>query len=234
MRRIAVLAALAALLLAASTAQAQGTVFGAEVHGSFNTYAMKHVNDELDAFNATDATANFDNITNGFTGGINLRLWANTNWLFTAGWEPLFGNSESAVADADELGNPGNIKIDTNAQSLQIGASYFFPSESTGKFGIGAGLGWYLANGEREMSPTGLAASTEEVKGSGVGFHFLGQGEWAVSPGFAVTGAAGYRIAKVEKLEVDGIEDPDLDIDYSGFMGRVGLSFYLPSGGGDY
>jgi hypothetical protein len=58
-------------------------------------------------------------------------------------------------------------------------------------------------------------------------------GEWTVSPGFAITTTAGYRYAKITnaKLKHAGVEtELGDDVDYSGFIGRVGLAFYLPSG----
>jgi hypothetical protein len=57
----------------------------------------------------------------------------------------------------------------------------------------------------------------------------MGHGEWTVSPGFAITAGAGYRFADVE---VDDVT-PEVTVDYSGFMGRVGLAFYLPTGSGN-
>jgi len=233
MKRLGVLAAFAAILMTASAVHAEQMKFGAEVFGAFNTYSMEKVNDDLDAFNATGG-ASFDNITNGFTGGLGVRLWANPNWLLTAGWEPLFSETKSSVPDADGLGNPGEVRLNLNGNSVQAGAAYFFPPQGSARYGIGAGVGYYFLSGEYEEAVTGGASLTEKIKGNTVGFHFLGMGEWTVSPGFGITAAGGYRIAKVDKPEIGGVEDPDAEADYSGFMGRVGLSFYLPSGSSDY
>jgi hypothetical protein len=72
--------------------------------------------------------------------------------------------------------------------------------------------------------------TTIELEGSTVGFHFLGMGEWTVSPGFGVLAEAGYRIAKISDTQLDGeSNDPEFETDYSGFTGRAGLVFYLPT-----
>ena len=67
-----------------------------------------------------------------------------------------------------------------------------------------------------------------DIGGSTVGFHFLGLTEWTPSPGFGVTGAIGYRVAKIDETEFDGVKDPNSETDYSGLMLRAGLAFYLP------
>jgi len=46
-----------------------------------------------------------------------------------------------------------------------------------------------------------------------------------VSPGFAITGGAGYRTANVD---IDN-SSTGATVDYSGFIGRVGLAVYVPS-----
>jgi hypothetical protein len=109
-----------------------------------------------------------------------------------------------------------------------VTGAYFFPSASNGKYGIGAGLGYYSNSGKLESA----SSPDVDITGSGVGFHFVGLGEWTVSPGFSVTSTAGYRVAKLTSNELsDGTTtvDSPYDNDYSGFMGRVGLAFYLPT-----
>jgi hypothetical protein len=72
---------------------------------------------------------------------------------------------------------------------------------------------------------------TAKLSGSGVGFHANALAEWTVSPGFGVTAAAGYRMAKVTDTKLNDVSlDPKFETDYSGFIGRAGLVFYLPSG----
>ena len=50
-----------------------------------------------------------------------------------------------------------------------------------------------------------------------------------MSPGFAVTGTVGYRLAKIDDTKLQGqSSEPKVETDYSGFLGRVGLAFYFP------
>jgi hypothetical protein len=206
-----VLAVLFALAIAVPS-MASAATFGGEVFGAFNSYAMGDVNDALDASNQGSGT-NFDEISGSFTGGLNLKMWANPNWMLSAGWEPLFGKSQDDASD---------VTLDVKGNSFQFTTGYFWPSTSKAKYGMAAGLGYYSLNGESDDPANPPAV---EIKGSGVGFHFMGMGEWEMSPGFAVNAGAGYRVADVS------IDDSTTDstVDYSGFMGRVGLSFYMPS-----
>jgi hypothetical protein len=155
-------------------------------------------------------------MTNGFTGGLDVRVWATQSWMFSAGWEPLFVNTEDE-ASGDKL------SVDANA--FTVSGAYFFPSPSNAKYGIGAGVGYYSIGGELESG-----GSSVDITGSTVGFHFMGLGEWTVSPGFAITGGAGYRIANVGDTKMNDVSSsPEYETDYSGFMARAGLAFYLPS-----
>ena len=202
MRSTLFLAVLAAAAMAVTPMQASAApTFGGEVFGAFNTYAMGDVNDAIDALNGLGA--DYDNVSNGLTGGLGIRMWANESWMFSGVWEPLF------ITIEDGQGGPD---LTADASSYQFTGSYFFPSMSSARYGIGAGLGYYT-----------LAEDTGE--GSGVGFHVLGMGEWTVSRGFSLTAGAGYRVADIEVDNAGGAT-----ADYSGFMARVGLALYMPSG----
>lgn len=194
---IGAVVAAAAIPYAASAAQ-----FGGEVFGAYNTYSMGDVNDAL----PTGA----DELSGGLTGGIGLRMWASPQFMLSGVWEPLFLETEDSSGDKHNL----------DANSFQVSGGYFFPSTTNSKYGIGAGVGYYTIGGETP----GPGGSTLDVEGSGVGFHFLGMGEWTMSPGFGVTAGAGYRIADIEIDNAGGAT-----ADYSGFMGRLGVAFYMPT-----
>jgi outer membrane protein W len=204
---LTILAVAAGSLMAVNASAGQ---FGASIYGAFNTHSMEDVNNDIEATNQGLGT-DYNKIENGFTGGLDLRMWANPNVMIMAGWEPLFSTAK------DETDAAPDIKLTTHALSLS--GAYFFPAQGTARYGIGAGLGYYMAGGEIDGAPGNFS-------GGGVGFHFMGMSEWTVSPGFAVTAAAGYRIAKISNMEFDSAETTDLD--YTGFTSRLGLSFYMP------
>lgn len=206
--RGAVLAIVAVACLAIPGVASAAKV-GGEVFGAFNTHGMSDVNDAFEASNQVLGT-NFDEIKNGLTGGIAVRVWPTGNWMLSAAWEPLFLESSDDAS---------STTFNVDAQSFQATAGYFFPSMTPAKFGVGGGAGMYNIGGE--VSDPG---GSVDVSGSGVGFHLMGMTEMTVSPGFAVTGALGWRWADIEVDDAGGET-----ADYSGVMARVGLSFYLPT-----
>jgi hypothetical protein len=213
------LAAVAVVFAAAGPLRA--ATVGGEVFGAFNSYTMEDFNSGIQELNS-DFGTNYEEINNGFTGGLGIRIWPAPSWMISAGWEPLFAESKSDVTI--------DRKVNADANAFQLTGAYFFPSQGPGKFGMGAGVGYYTISGEAE-EPDGLGGTiTSDVGGSTIGFHFLGLTEWTASPGFAVTGAVGYRVANVEDTEFDGQSTvPKSETDYSGLMLRAGLAFYLPS-----
>jgi hypothetical protein len=193
--------------LTAPTA-ATAVTFGGQVYGAFNTHSMEDWNDAIDESN--DLGAEWDNVGSSFTGGLEARMWVNPNWLIAAGWEPLFLSTEDGSSDAE---------LSLNGHAFTATGGYFFPAAGNARYGVAAGLGLYVNSGELTSTGTSI-----DIQGNGVGFHFMGLGEWTVSPGFAVTGGVGYRIAKLSKTELtDGTNtvDSPYDNDYSGFMGSV-------------
>lgn len=193
-------------------APARAVELGAEVYGNFNTYSMGDWNDIIDQENLNGA--NFDHINNGIAGGIGPRIWASPNVLVAATWEPLFASSEYQ-----------GYKAKLNANAFLATVAYMVPQGSA-KYGVGVGGGVYSISGSLEAP----GQSNVDLTGTTFGFHFLGLAEWMVSPGFGVTAGAGYRVAKIDDTKGDGqSSNPSIATDYSGFTGRVGVAFYLPT-----
>jgi len=184
---------------------------GGEVFGAYNTHAMNNVNDGIEATNLSLGTS-FEELTGGITGGLSIRVWPTGSWMLSGTWEPIFLETKDSATDS---------RITANANAIQVSAVYFLPSLVPAKYGFGAGVGYYLLNGESEFPPSPVV----KTEGSGTGFHLMGMAELPVSPGFAVTGAAGWRWADIE---IDN-SSPTTTANYTGFMGRVGLAFYLPT-----
>jgi hypothetical protein len=196
----------AAVVFAAPSSAAR---IGGQVFGAFNTHGMNDVNEAVDGLNALNGT-NFDQIENGLTGGLAVMVWPTGNFMLSAAWEPLWLNTKDSASGSE-------LKADAN--SFQATAGYFFPTLAPAKFGLAGGVGMYQLGGEFSDGITPASS----IEGSGVGFHLMGLTEMTVSPGFAVTGGAGWRWADIE------IDDDTATIDYSGFMARLGLAFYLPT-----
>jgi hypothetical protein len=206
--RGAVLAVLVAAACVAMPRVSAAANVGGEVFGAFNTHGMNDNNDGVSALN--QGGANFDEIKSGLTGGIAVRVWPMGSWMLSAAWEPLFLESSDGVS---------GDSFSMDAQTYQATVGFFFPTMTPAKFGIAGGAGMYNIAGEATSGSV-----TSKIEGSGVGFHAMGMTEMTVSPGFAVTGALGWRWADIEMDNSGG-----QTADYSGAMARVGLAFYLPT-----
>ena len=213
---LTILLTIACAIAIAATAAA--ATYGGEIFGAFSTHSMKDWNDRVVA-PANQAGGNMDEFSNGYGGGLGMRMWPNSAWMVSASWEPLFVSREEKVS--------GDVRR-LNANAFEATAGYFFPTSSQARFGLGAGLGVYSLGGEITSSTSGDV----KVEGSTVGFHLLGLMEWTVRPGFAFTGNAGYRIANIKDTKVNNLSaTPELATDYSGLMLRAGVAFYLPRAG---
>jgi hypothetical protein len=213
MRKSAYAILLAMGCITAMAATASAATVGGEVFGAFNTHSMKDWNDRVVA-PANQSGGNMDEFSNGYSGGLGLRAWPNSKWMLSATWEPLFVSREEKVS-----GDKANL----DANAFEATAGYFFPSHTPAKFGLAAGLGYYSMNGKIEST------SDLKLEGSTVGFHVMGLMEYTVKPGFALTGSAGYRVAKIKDTQVENVSaSPELATDYSGLTLRAGMAFYLP------
>jgi hypothetical protein len=211
---------LAASVMAVSAVPAHAVTWGGDVFGAFSTHTMKDWNDAIDASNS--GGTDFNNVNNSFGGGLGLRLMPNQNWMIEGTWEPLYPSTEDNNTSGD--------KLSFTANSFQGTATYFFPSQGKNKFGLGAGVGMYSMSGKAESA----GSPSVDLGGSTVGFHVLGTGEMAVSPGFGLFGSAGYRMAKIDDTEIAGMDaaergGPKVATDFSGFMVRAGLAFSMPN-----
>jgi len=215
MNRLRLVAVGALALMAFAAAPALAMTWGGEVFGTFDTHSMSDWKDLISTANASGS--NFDDPTSSWGGGLGLRTWPNSNWMVAATWEPIFLTRKD--------NNNASDKLNLDANSFQVTGGYFFPSPGNAKFGIGAGLGYYSLGGKVESA----GSPNIDLSGSTVGFHFLGMGEWTMSPGFAITGSAGYRVAKISDTKAnDQSASPEFATDYSGFMMRAGVAFYMP------
>lgn len=212
LRRVVLLCLATLATSAAATLCHAAPTLGLEGFAALNTYSLSDVQSALDQANADGE--NFEALsTSGVTGGGGLRVWATPNWMFSAVYEPLRGESTNAAT----LGE----KLNVDANSFQLTGAYFWPGMNRWKFGLGAGVGVYSLQGEVITE----GAGPSELQGTNVGFHGLGLAEWSLNPSVGITAGAGFRHAEVA---ISGSSN-ESTVDYSGFLGRVGIAFYMPT-----
>ncbi|HEX7078222.1 MAG TPA: hypothetical protein VF363_07370 [Candidatus Eisenbacteria bacterium] len=219
----------AAALLTPGPARAAGE-FGVAFLTGFNTYAQSDLNDELVApINVLLSGTGYkmDDVSNGIGFGGGLR-WRSTTSPITVAvdYERLNGNSKLSVPG-------GEFEVKAPANAFTATVYYFFPSASRARFGFGAGGGLYSSAGSlRTYDSTTLQEETEDMKGTGVGFHGVGAADVTLSSVSHLDVSVGYRYAKTTDVKVAGTkvqnsDGSDSKLDWSGLVTRVGLSFYF-------
>lgn len=220
------LVALVALATLPSSATAK-TRAGVALFAGFNNYTMTDVNSTfILPVNEFLVPVGFvlKDITSGWGVGTGLRVRPAHPILLSFDYERLFARSDLTIFME-------NYVIDTPANALTATATYYFPSSSKSRFGVGAGVGYYRSAGSVEIDTLGVA-NHNELDGSGVGFHGLVSFDAEISPNVHFEGNAGLRYAKTTDVKVEGEEvlNPAGDkakIDWTGFMSRAGLTFYF-------
>jgi hypothetical protein len=145
------------------------------------------------------------------------------------------GRKFRVAADYERLGGstnisggPGYFKISVPADVFLLTGTYFFPSASKVRLGLGAGLGYYSSAATAEGNitiGTDTFAGTSDIGGSGVGYHFQGDLDYAAGSKINLQASLGYRIAKFD-ADIDG--DPlGGQLDWSGVLTRAGLTYFF-------
>ena len=183
-------------------------VFGIELAGGYNTYAMEAFNDTLQSFNQSLGSS-FPDIDDGVGGPfIALRVWPNDGMLLRFAIDLLDATSESPP-----------VEFDVGPLAFTATATYFFSPGKPLRFGLGGGLGWYDIVGWIEQ-PGGEI----DLTGGALGFHGQAELMWRFTRRMSATGVVGYRYAKIDDLKADDFST-NTEVDFSGLLFRVGLAF---------
>jgi hypothetical protein len=231
--RILTVAAIAfALLVLPVWASAASMRWGVSAFGGYQTYSMSDINDAIAQVNTdaqtAGATGTLDDIKHGIGFGGGLR-GMNDKWIASLEYVRL-----NASSSADFTGSGGTVtgEIKVPANGATLGATYLFPSKGKMRYGLGAGIGYYSANGSDKAITSGGAAISNDITGHAFGFHGMGVVDTPLSNVMHFEVGAGYRYAKTSNVKEGGVEALNADgskaqIDWSGLMTRFGLTFYF-------
>jgi hypothetical protein len=214
-----------ALLLGMPAVSGAAIRWGVSAFGGYQGYSMGDVNDVINQVNEDLSTpgdeVRIDELKGDISFGGGVKADLNPNWRVYLEYEHL----------KDDTGGGnlvGSFTVDVSANAFLAGATYFFPSQSKARVGVGGGLGYYDFGGDvagnATIGTTPLNGSAS-AGGSTIGFHGLGELDVKLSERWHFDGAAGYRSAKGE-LEAAG-ESTGVDLDWSGIMTRIGVTFFL-------
>lgn len=199
--------------------------YGFSLIGGYGRYAMEDVNRGIRVINTMIAETGLamDEVNGGPHFGFGVRYAVTPSIVLAADYQRLRGRTEVGDYSASiELDLPANAFL----ASITAYTSPYAPGRA--RIGIGGGLGYYVSAATETDAITGVGYGTTEWEGSSLGFHgFIGL-ELAASRSVSIEGLVGYRYARLEP-EINGV-DLGADLDWSGVMGQVGLTVYLPAG----
>lgn len=195
------------------------------VHGSLSTFGMSDVNDDIGSVNSSLAGTGLamDEIHGGFGLGGSFGVEFRGPFSAGVGYERLFASTD--VGDFS-----GSLKYDLPANAYRAFAQYSFVEGPTATWSLGAGLGAVSEAGKVTLTVTGVGSDSAHLKGSGPMFELYAGGDAWANPQLALSGAVGFRYAKIGEITVDGntlytANGDKYTVDYTGLFARFGLKF---------
>ena len=198
--------------------------WGVAGFGGYNSYAMEDVNDQIGELNDSLAVSGIsqrlDEISSGIGFGGGLRYRTASGMIVGLDFERLTASSDVSIMGV-------GVEMDAGANVVTATVNYLFPSSSRARFGLAGGLGYYSSAGKVSVfDPTTSASIEFDLKGNTLGFHGGGTVDVALGSTARLEALAGYRYAKASDVEIESFQTNG-EIDWSGFMSRVGLAFYF-------
>jgi Outer membrane protein beta-barrel domain len=194
-------------------------------HGSFATYSMSDVNNDIGNTNASLAGTglSMDGVHGGLGLGLSFGLELTDHFRLGLGYDHL-----SASTDVGD--DTGHINYDFPANTLGLFGQYAFPAPGAFSPYLGGAVGLVSEAGSVSVVITDLGAFKGSLKGSGGLFEVFAGGDWWTAPRFALAGTVGYRHAKIDEIKLAGdilylANGDKYSIDYSGVFVQAGIKF---------
>ena len=228
-RRVSRAALLFTLLFAFAAVPCFAGQFGIGVFGTYNSYDMEDLNDEIADINADleagGSTARMDEIENGIGFGGGIRYRSPGSLQFALDYERL--NADSDVSD-----DGASFEVDVPANAVTATLTYLLASTSNLRVGFAGGLGYYFTGGTITLDDGVNPPEEGDLEGSGIGYHAGAVLDVGLSDMMTLNAFAGWRQAKTGDLELDGepvlTEDgDDATLDWSGVMAKVGINIFF-------
>lgn len=222
-----------AAALAARPAQALNERTWLLVSGGGAAYGMSDLNEELRAFNATYGSGGltFDMIEKGPSLGLAIGFETRGRWNFGVGVDRMFATTIASATGQE-------VRYQFTANGWRAFMEYALRPVGSSALRIGLGAGVIGESGKITITQVGYTPSEpSKLNGAAPLYEAYAGGDLWLTPVVAISGAGGYRYAKLASINTDGYEyDSQIDgspvsIDFSGPYVRLGLKF--ASGGGD-
>ena len=196
-----------------------------EAHTGWSSYSMGDVNAEIRLINSTIAPLHMNEIGGGILYGAGFGADLSGGASIGIAYDRLTGSTD--VGDAT-----GSLKYDVPGNVFRATGHYAFKGQGSARAHVGASLGIVSEDGTISLSATGSGSVHGDIKGSGALFELFGGGDFKLGPQVSAMADVGYRQAKAGGIEVNGspiynAQGDKYSVDFSGFMLRAGLKFFL-------
>jgi len=193
------------------------------LNGVGGTYGMSDLNSEIDAFNAANAGTglSFPHVDGGTSLGGAIGFETRGRWNIGLGIDRLQASTKAADAS-------GSLEYRLGANAWRVFTEYALqPIGSSGIF-VGGSLGFVQEKGHVIVSDPGYEPLKLGTSGNAPLFEGYAGGNWWLTPQFAVTGTAGYRLARLKEFKLEGTtflmsNGEAMSLDFSGPTFRVGI-----------
>jgi hypothetical protein len=208
-----------------SSAGASGPRVGIAAFGGYNSYSMGNIIGEINAVLA-DSGLSLKEISGGASFGIGVRVWPwDDEFLLAVDLIRLQGSTDVGVPG-------GTLGLEAPANAAEVTAAGFLSPARKIRLGLGIGAGYYVADSNLNAEVSGEPSESVKFEGRGHGIHIVGLVSFGAFRSVDLEAAIGYRYVKTNGLKIDGEEfrgegGYKQQIDWSGFLSRVGLVYYV-------
>lgn len=173
------------------------------------------------------ARADKNELNSGPGFGAALRIWPSERAFVSLEFQRLLASNSGS---GQYLGSTYAVDLEVPASSLTMSAGYVLMPGSALRFGLTGGVGYYVTTGNVVTRGPGVNDKSN-LEGSGFGAHGFGLVLARLTGRLDVEIDAGYRYSKTTDVTANGSRLRNADgslakIDWSGFVGRAGLTFW--------
>lgn len=212
----------AAAVLTPLSAEAQNERAWLQLVAGGGSYAMSDLNRDITNYNqANPGAANFGLIRNGKSLGGAMGFEMPSRWNFGIGLDRMY--AETKASDAT-----GATEYQFNANGWRAFAEYSLKPIGHSSLRVGTGIGIIQESGKMVVSSPGNNPQEYKISGTAPLYEGYAGGDVWLSEVLSVNAAAGYRLAKLNSIKIEGgtlinNNGEATSTDYSGPYFRVGF-----------
>jgi hypothetical protein len=206
-------AALVLVLSVAPSTAGAGVVLS--VQSGWGAHTQEDLNEAINEFNQAAGEPVAPTLDSGWDWGARVGMQGAGTTALGVGWQRLTGEvSGSAGGSWLELSVPADCWL--------AWMTWLPDNDQVGRVGLAADVGFLQVDGSARSQIEGSLPEERTYEGKGLFLALAVVGDAALSETLSLQGYAGFRLAQVPNLQVNGNTE-DYSLDYSGVFVRAGL-----------